>query len=470
MQLENTKTVTGLSYRLMPPLHQRLSVSAMRSNHSSANLGNMHTVSAKVFSPDIPGLGASLIERYVEVRRSTEAICARLAADDQMVQSAPETSPVKWHQAHTTWFFETFILTPHLADYRPADPAYRSLFNSYYKQTGAHPSRAIRNTFSRPALPEVQQYRRHVDQEMARLLALEVGQTFSVVSFVELGLNHEQQHQELILADIKHAFWTNPVQPAYWNRPIAEPARAELPQRRWLDFEGGLLEIGHTGEGFTFDNEGPRHRVYLEPFRMASRLITNGEYLEFMNADGYRRPELWLSDGWDAVQANQWEAPLYWERVDGGWAMFTLGGIREVRASEPLCHVSYYEADAFARWAGARLPRETEWEIAAANLPVEGNLLENGRFHPAQASGGGLTQMFGDVWEWTASPYVAYPGFQPLPGALGEYNGKFMCNQLVLRGGSCATPRSHIRATYRNFFPPQSRWQFMGIRLANGRS
>ena len=430
----------------------------------------MHTVSAKVFSPVALSQKASLIERYAEVRLATEALCAPLAADDQMVQSAPETSPVKWHQAHTTWFFETFILTPHLAGYRPVDPAYRALFNSYYKQTGGHPLRSIRHTFSRPTLPEVRQYRRHVDEEMARLLAQDVGGASSLASLMELGINHEQQHQELILTDIKHAFWTSPVQPAYWSRALAEQARAELPELRWLDFEGGLLEIGHRGEAFAFDNEGPRHNVYLEPFRIASRLVTNGEYLEFMKAGGYRRPELWLSDGWDAVQANQWEAPLYWERGDGGWVMFTLGGIREVRAADPLCHVSYYEADAFARWAGARLPRESEWEIAAAHLPVEGNLLETGRFHPAQAGSDGLTQMFGDVWEWTASPYDAYPGFQAAAGALGEYNGKFMCNQFVLRGGSCATPRTHIRATYRNFFPPQARWQFMGVRLANGRS
>jgi ergothioneine biosynthesis protein EgtB len=302
---------------------------------------------------------------------------------------------------------------------------------------------------------------------MARLLGSET-MSPEIAGLVELGLYHEQQHQELILTDIKHAFWTNPLQPAYLNQPIEE-APAELPQLRWLNFDGGLREIGHSGSGFSFDNEGPRHQVFLDSFRVASRLVTNGEFMQFMAENGYRRPELWLSDGWDTVLANQWEAPLYWQRTDGGWSAFTMGGLREIRTHEPVCHISYYEADAFARWAGARLATEAEWELAADGMSVEGNLLEGGRFHPAPAhDGDGLAQMFGDVWEWTASPYVAYPGFRPAEGALGEYNGKFMCNQLVLRGGSCVTPQSHIRASYRNFFPPQTRWQFMGIRLANG--
>ncbi|MFB3813303.1 MAG: ergothioneine biosynthesis protein EgtB [Terriglobales bacterium] len=410
---------------------------------------------------------SGLAQHYQDVRRTTEALCAPLSADDQMVQSTPEASPVKWHQAHTTWFFETFILAPHLQDYRPLDARFRTLFNSYYKQVGEHPLRTIRNTFSRPTLEEVRIYRHYVDEHMLKLLA-ERGDDPQLKPLVELGCNHEQQHQELILTDIKHAFWSNPLRPAYPHQPIAETS-GNVPEMGWLKFDGGIYAIGHDGHGFAFDNEGPRHEVLLRPFVLASRLVTNREYLEFMNDGGYRRPELWLSDGWDAVQASHWNAPLYWEERDGGWLTFSSGGMREVRLDEPVCHVSYYEADAFARWAGARLATETEWEIAARPLPIEGNLLESGRFHPALAAGdnNALQQMFGDVWEWTASPYVAYPGFRAVSGALGEYNGKFMCNQMVLRGGSCVTPISHLRASYRNFFPPEARWQFMGIRLAN---
>jgi ergothioneine biosynthesis protein EgtB len=427
----------------------------------------VNITSARPFSADVRGHSSFLHDKYATVRNTTEAICAPLTTDDQMVQSTPEASPAKWHQAHTTWFFETFILSSNLPGYRPFDPAFKVLFNSYYKQVGSHPLRTIRSTFSRPTLHDVHAYRSYVDEHMARLLGSEA-MSPEMASLVELGLNHEQQHQELILTDIKHAFWTNPLQPTYLNQPVEE-APAGLPQLRWLTFDGGLREVGHSESGFSFDNERPRHQVFLDCFRVASRLVTNGEFMQFMADNGYRRPELWLSDGWDTVLANQWEAPLYWERTDGGWGAFTMGGMREIRTNEPVCHVSYYEADAFARWAGARLPTEAEWEIAAGGMRVEGNLLEGGRFHPAPAhDGDGLAQMFGDVWEWTASPYVAYPGFHPAEGALGEYNGKFMCNQLVLRGGSSATPLSHIRASYRNFFPPQTRWQFMGIRLANG--
>jgi ergothioneine biosynthesis protein EgtB len=431
--------------------------------------GDVNPLGARAVSAGPAQRNAALAEGYSNVRRTTERLCAPLTADDQMVQSTPEASPVKWHQAHTTWFFETFILAPHLPGYRPFDPAFRFLFNSYYKQVGTHPLRTIRATFSRPSLEQVQAYRRHVDEKMAQWLATGGTEAPELAALVELGCNHEQQHQELIVTDLKHAFWTNPLSPAYLNRPIQETP-AEVPPLRWLDFEGGLHEIGHDGQLFAFDNEGPRHKTYLEPFRLASRLTTNGEYLEFMNDGGYRRPELWLSDGWDAVQANHWEAPLYWQPQDGDWIAYTLGGLRQVRPEEPVCHVSYYEADAFARWAGARLPGEAEWEVAAGGLKVAGNLLEDQRFHPSPASGSGLAQMYGDVWEWTQSPYTGYPGFRPAEGALGEYNGKFMCNQLVLRGGSCATPRSHIRATYRNFFPPASRWQFIGIRIANERT
>ena len=412
---------------------------------------------------------AGWAEQYLQVRRQTEAICAPLTSDDQMVQSTPEASPAKWHQAHTTWFFETFLLTPHLADYRPYDTRFRWLFNSYYKQLGAHPLRGLRGTFSRPTLDEIVTYRGHVDEQMQRWLHSDALEDPALVALLQLGLNHEQQHQELILADIKHAFWSNPLQPGYVNRPLAE-SRNRSPELRWVEFPGGTCDVGYAGLGFSFDNEGPPHQVLLQPFRLASRLVTNGEYLAFMEDGGYRRPELWLSDGWDTVQANRWDAPLYWEPDGHIWTNFTLSGRRQVRPDEPVCHVSYYEADAFARWADARLPLESEWETAASGVPVAGNLLESGRYQPAPPEiDGAMIQVFGDVWEWTASPYMPYPGYRPAGGALGEYNGKFMCKQMVLRGGSCATPRSHIRSTYRNFFSPPMRWQFMGIRLADGR-
>ncbi len=418
-----------------------------------------------------------LLDRYLEVRRATERMCAPLSPEDQMVQSMPDASPTKWHQAHTSWFFETFLLLPHLTGYRPLDEKYTFFFNSYYKQLGGHPVRAQRGLWSRPSLEQVRQYRHHVDENMLRLLEGELSE--ELARLVVLGLNHEQQHQELILTDIKYALWTNPLRPAY-RECGAKSLEVDTPNMDWVDFPGGEHYIGHEGEGFAFDNETPRHRILVDNFRVGSRLITNGEYLEFMADRGYRRPELWLSDGWDAVNANEWVAPLYWETRDGEWRVFTLNGEKAVNLAEPVCNVSFYEADAFARWAGRRLPTEFEWELAAADhspLPSDEspfNLLESDRLHPAAAGRGtapslhehGVQQLFGDVWEWTASPYVAYPGFRPAAGVLGEYNGKFMCNQMVLRGGSCATPTSHIRATYRNFFPPHARWQFSGIRLA----
>jgi ergothioneine biosynthesis protein EgtB len=404
---------------------------------------------------------SELAEKYISIRRTTERLCAPLSAEDQMLQPMADASPAKWHQAHTTWFFETFLLLPRASGYKPLDPRYTYLFNSYYKQLGGHPVRANRGLMSRPSLAEVKAYRDHVDEHMLRFLS-SVPED-DVAALVELGLNHEQQHQELILTDVKYALWNQPLQPAYLPGPAETGGNG--PALAWQSFEGGLHHVGHDGKGFAFDNEGPRHRVWLEPFRLAARLVTNGEFLGFMQDDGYSRAELWLSDGWDAVGAHGWNSPLYWEQRDGRWWINTLTGQRVVNPAEPVCHVSYYEADAYARWAGARLPREEEWEVAAGSVEVEGNLLENGQYHPAPASGSS-TQLFGDVWEWTASPYVAYPGFRTAKGALGEYNGKFMCNQMVLRGGSCATPRSHIRASYRNFFPPPARWQFSGIRLA----
>ena len=398
--------------------------------------------------------------RYQDIRRTTRQITQPFSAEDQMLQSMPDASPAKWHLAHTTWFFETFILREHVSGYRPFDPRFKQLFNSYYKQLGSHPYRGSRGLMSRPTLDEVHAFRAHVDEAMLRHLELPNDHT---ASLIELGLNHEQQHQELIVTDMKHALWSMPLRPGRVNQPHAVSNSAS-PQ--WIDLQGGIYEIGFTGPGFAFDNEGPRHEVLLRPFQLASRLVTNGEYLEFMNDGGYRRPELWLSDGWDTICGQQWKSPLYWEEQDGIWFEFTFSGMRELDPSAPVCHVSYYEADAFAHWSKARLPREEEWEIAASKSGSNGTFLESFKLHPQIASGAGLQQMFGDVWEWTSSPYVGYPGFEPAAGLIGEYNGKFMCNQYVLRGGSCATPESHIRASYRNFFPAHGRWQFMGIRLA----
>lgn len=411
------------------------------------------------------GRSAQVIaERYRNCREQTERLAAPLSPEDQMVQSCPEASPAKWHQAHTTWFFETFILSAHLAGYRTVDQRFRDLFNSYYNAVGQQPEKGLRSTFSRPALEEVTGYRQHVDEHMEKLLASDPSS--EVLGLTELGINHEQQHQELLVTDIKHAFWSNPLRPAY--QPGApRPASQTLPQNP-ESYSGGLSEAGADGVIFHFDNEAPRHKVFLQPFRFAARPATCGEYLEFMEDRGYQRPELWLSDGWKAVQTHGWIAPLYWEKRDQEWFQFTCAGMCKVEECEPVCHVSYYEADAFARWAGARLPTEFEWELVASQAPVQGNLLEQGRFHTAPAQNGGTpSQLFGDVWEWTASAYLPYPGFKPAAGALGEYNGKFMSGQMVLRGGSCVTPQSHIRATYRNFFPPETRWQFSGIRLAD---
>ncbi|HEX6927549.1 MAG TPA: ergothioneine biosynthesis protein EgtB [Longimicrobiaceae bacterium] len=404
---------------------------------------------------------------YAEVRRFTERLTEGLAPEDMVVQSMPDVSPTKWHLAHTSWFFERFVLMEHLPGYTPLHEMYLYLFNSYYHQAGERHCRDQRGYISRPTVAEVMAYRRHVDEAMSRLLErLDELDRSAIEPLVTLGLHHEQQHQELMLTDIKHVFAVNPLRPAYVADPPATPRGSTRPLG-WVAFEGGLFEIGHGGDGFAYDNEGPRHRQFLQPFELADRLVTCGEYLEFMEDGGYRRPELWLSLGWATVQEKRWTEPFYWERRDGKWMIFTLAGMREVVPEEPVCHLSYFEADAYARWAGARLPTEAEWEVAAASLPIEGNLVDEGWFHPCAAPDGeGLRQMYGDVWEWTASPYAPYPGFRPAPGAVGEYNGKFMCNQYLLRGGSCATSRSHIRPTYRNFFPPDATWQFTGVRLA----
>jgi ergothioneine biosynthesis protein EgtB len=409
--------------------------------------------------------GESLAMRLPTVRQATEALAAPLSAEDCALQSMPDASPVKWHLAHTSWFFETFLLSEHLPGYRAFDPLYRMLFNSYYNGVGARYPRAQRGLISRPGLAQVLAYRKHVDENM--LLLLERQPAGPVRRLIELGLQHEQQHQELILTDLKHLLSHNPLRPVY--RATAATGQAQLPRLQWQSYPGGIDHLGYHGEGFHFDNEAPRHRVLLEGFELASRLVTNGDYLTFMEDDGYTRAALWLSDGWDTVCAQGWRAPLYWEERDGGWQQFTLAGERAIDLAEPVTHLSYYEAQAYAQWAGCRLPSEAEWEIAANPLPVEGNLVESGHLHPRVSpslAGHAVQQMFGDVWEWTQSAYSPYPGYRPAPGAVGEYNGKFMVNQFVLRGGSCATPQGHIRATYRNFFPPAARWQFSGIRLA----
>jgi ergothioneine biosynthesis protein EgtB len=406
----------------------------------------------------------ALPQRYRELRAATVALCEGLSAEDCALQSMADASPVKWHLAHTSWFFETFVLGPHAPGYRPFDPRFRMLYNSYYVQVGERHPRPERGLISRPSLDDIRAYRAHVDRAVERWAdsrAVEGG----ALDVLELGLHHEQQHQELILTDLKHLLSRNPLRPVY-RAGALDPAPASGPLE-WVALPPGIREIGHDGAGFCFDNELPRHRVFVDGFRLASRPVTNAEYLAFMQDGGYERPQLWLSDGWDMCSAQRWSAPLYWEREDERWRVFTLRGMADIDPQEPVCHVSYYEADAYARWAGARLPTEAEWEVAAVAVPMRGNFVESQRFHPMPAGvAPGPQQMFGDVWEWTGSAYLGYPGYRPAAGAVGEYNGKFMVNQFVLRGGSCATPRSHIRASYRNFFPPAARWQFSGIRLA----
>jgi len=433
----------------------------------------MHVTSSIHDGASAPAREPSLWQRYAEVRQTSMRLCSPLSIEDHGLQSMPDASPAKWHLAHTTWFFESFLLTPHLPGYKAAHPEYRNLFNSYYEAIGDRPLRALRHTLSRPSLAEVHSYRATVDEAMEKLLAPNLPP--DLAELVLLGINHEQQHQELIVTDVKYGLSTNPMRPAYREHSVhsvpqvrVAPLDANL---GWVAFDEGLYAIGAEGDGFSFDNEGPRHEVYLQPFRLAWRLVTNSEYLEFMNNGGYNKAELWLSEGWDCIRANRWTAPLYWEQRNGEWWHYTMEGMQPVVLTAPVCHVSYFEADAFARWAGARLATEFEWEAAAQECAVEGNLLESDALQPLPASSSSssrLAQMYGDVWEWTGSAYLGYPGFRPAAGAVGEYNGKFMCNQMVLRGGSCATPHSHIRATYRNFFPPHARWQFMGIRLANG--
>jgi ergothioneine biosynthesis protein EgtB len=412
---------------------------------------------------DAPEERGDLAARHRSVRARTLALAGPLSAEDMVVQSMPDASPVKWHLAHTTWFFEAFLLARCEARFVPFHEKYAYLFNSYYEAVGPRHPRPRRGLLTRPSLGDVLAYRAQVDERVEAALA--AGMDGEAAAILELGLHHEQQHQELILTDVKHLLFQNPLRPAY--APPLPPRAASAPAAEWLTYPGGLHEVGHAGGGFAFDNEGPRHRAWLEPFSLASRAVTCGEWRAFVDDGGYRRPELWLSEGWAQVQAQGWEAPLYWERDgDGDFTVFTLHGVRRLAADEPVAHVSFFEGDAFARWSGARLPTEEEWEVAAAGAVEEGAVADGGRFHPGVAGEGRPAQLLGDVWEWTRSPYTPYPRYRPAAGALGEYNGKFMCNQMVLRGGSCATPAGHVRPTYRNFFPPDARWQFSGVRLA----
>jgi ergothioneine biosynthesis protein EgtB len=411
-----------------------------------------------------------LIEQFRQVRDFSTHLCRSLEPEDYVVQSMPDVSPTKWHLAHTSWFFETFVLKAWMPSYRSEVPQYAYLFNSYYNAAGDMHRRDLRGLISRPTVTETYRFRTSIDQCVIKLIEDADDALLTEIELVlTLGVHHEQQHQELLITDIKHVFSQNPLHPVF-QPYAAEPEPGKIAPQHFVEFDEAIVMIGHDSAEFSYDNEGPRHRALVPGFSLSNRLITNGEYLAFMEAGGYTRPEFWLSLGWTTVKEQRWQAPLYWAQHDGAWWNFTLSGFRPVNESEPVTHVSYFEADAYANWEGARLPTEFEWEHVASGLPIDGNFVDAERFHPAPAvrtnGGNALLQMFGDVWEWTRSAYLPYPGYRAIPGALGEYNGKFMCNQMVLRGGSCATSRSHIRPTYRNFFPPEKRWQFTGIRLA----
>ncbi|OMP66337.1 ergothioneine biosynthesis protein EgtB [Domibacillus epiphyticus] len=415
----------------------------------------------------INNLAERAVTHYSGIRTFTEELVQPLEIEDFIVQSTSDVSPPKWHMAHTTWFFERFVLKPFKESYQEFHPHFDYLFNSYYETIGTFHPRYKRGVLARPTIEEVYTYRKHVDENIVELLEnLDDSLLEEVKDLLEIGLHHEQQHQELLLTDIKYNFFQNPLKPLYTQ--LKETAK-EQTLMIFKEFQGGLVEIGYQGGEFSFDNEHPRHKVWLEPYKLASRLVTNGEYLAFMKDGGYEKPQYWLSDGWAAVKNYGWTSPLYWKEDEQEWTQFTLSGEKPLNLEEPVCHVSFYEADAYARWAGKRLPTEAEWEYAAEGVAIEGNFVETQHFHPLSAdleAKGLLCKMYGDVWEWTSSAYGPYPGSKPMEGALGEYNAKFMCNQMVLRGGSCATPSSHIRATYRNFFQPEKRWQFSGIRLA----
>jgi ergothioneine biosynthesis protein EgtB len=416
-------------------------------------------VSAAIALESLPTADA-LATRCTHVRRRSVDLVEGLSGEDLSAQSMPDASPGKWHLAHTTWFFEAMVLGPH-ANQRPYREGWHFLFNSYYDAFGERHPRPLRGLLTRPSLEEIRDWRADVDQRLAALLA--TNPDAPTLRLIELGTHHEQQHQELLVTDLKHLFSLNPLAPSWRGAPPAL-AHEPVPPLRWIEFaEAGTVAVGHDGHGFAFDNEGPRHRVWLAPFAIADRPASNGEYLDFIADGGYEDPRLWLSDGWAAVQAARWNAPLYWQRRDDGWQQFTVYGWRDIDPAEPVAHLSFYEADAYARWAGARLPTEVEWEHAATPRMNGRAFADDGRLHPSPLT---ASSFGGNVWEWTASAYSGYPGYRPPPGAVGEYNGKFMSGQMVLRGGSCATPRDHVRASYRNFFPPAARWQFSGLRLA----
>jgi ergothioneine biosynthesis protein EgtB len=421
----------------------------------------------QTITPD--GSSRALEDRLFQTRRLSLELAAPLSAEDMTVQAMDDASPTKWHLAHVTWFFETFILSKHLPGYETFDPSFNYCFNSYYESQGPRQPRPRRGLLTRPASERVFAYRHHVDDALAKLFAKGISPSSQMARLVEIGINHEQQHQELLLTDILALFAANPLRPAYRQAQVRANHGASEPTR-WLEFAGGIAKIGHDGKSFAWDNELPRHDALVHPFALADRLVSNGEWLEFMSDGGYRTPSLWLSDGWATVSREAWQAPLYWQQQDGQWSAMSLQGLQPIDPAAPVAHVSYYEAEAYARWAGKRLPSEFEWELAAQGLPVDGNNLASKALRPLPADGpceARPRQMFGDVWEWTQSAYLPYPGYRPPAGALGEYNGKFMVSQQVLRGGSCATPDGHTRASYRNFFYPHQRWQFIGLRLAS---
>jgi len=421
--------------------------------------------------PPPPALSRAnaLTERFQAVRDFTSSLASGLAPEDCVVQSMPDVSPAKWHLAHTTWFFETFIVKKWVSGYRSVVPEYAYLFNSYYNAAGDMHRRDLRGLISRPTVEETHRYRESIDESVRQLLADANNELLDELApLIELGIHHEQQHQELFVTDIKHVFAQNPLYPVFRR---SDRSAGMVQPMEFIEFDKAMVLIGHSGSSFSYDNEGPQHQALVGPFALASRPVTNGEFRAFIETGGYSRPEYWLSLGWTTVNEQRWTAPLYWIKRDGDWWHYTLAGFRKVNDSEPVTHLSYFEADAYANWAGARLPTEFEWEHASAACALEGNFVETGAFHPQpenvpNVEKNNLQQMFGDVWEWTRSSYSPYPGYRAAPGALGEYNGKFMCNQYVLRGGSCATSQTHIRRTYRNFFQPEKRWQFTGLRLA----
>ena len=435
----------------------------------SASTAAQHSGEEKTQTTAVSDRAARLLTRFQQVRDFSTRLCRNMQPEDFVVQSMPDVSPTKWHLAHTTWFFETFVVKVWAQRYRSEVPQYAFLFNSYYNAAGTMHRRDLRGLISRPTVAETYRYRESIDDCVAKLInESDEARLDELEPVITLGIHHEQQHQELLVTDIKHVFAQNPLYPVFEPSP-APAAEHKVAPPHFVEFGEEIVEIGHSGSEFSYDNEGPRHRALVGPFAIATRPITNGEYLAFIEAGGYTRSQFWLALGWTTVQEQGWQAPLYWEKRDGQWWNFTLSGFRPVDESEPVTHISYFEADAYANWDGARLPTEFEWERASAGCAIEGNFVDEQRFHPAavaERENSELRQMFGDVWEWTRSAYLPYPGYRAAPGALGEYNGKFMSNQMVLRGGSCATSRDHIRATYRNFFQPEKRWQFTGIRLA----